>query len=48
MMSAFHLAGMNHGLYFAGRGMLALSTQLTSDDIDDIISRAELAMSDIS
>jgi glutamate-1-semialdehyde 2,1-aminomutase len=48
MMSAFHLAGMNNGLYFAGRGMLALSTQLTSDDIDDIISRAEAAMNDLS
>jgi glutamate-1-semialdehyde 2,1-aminomutase len=48
LMSAFHLAGMNRGLYFAGRGMLALSTQLTSDDIDDILIRAELAMSDIS
>jgi glutamate-1-semialdehyde 2,1-aminomutase len=48
MMSAFHLAGMNNGLYFAGRGMLALSTQLTSDDIDDIIIRAEMAMSAIS
>jgi glutamate-1-semialdehyde 2,1-aminomutase len=48
LMSEFHLAGMNHGLYFAGRGMLALSTQLTGEDIDDIIIRAEGAMSDIS
>jgi hypothetical protein len=47
-MSEFHLAGMNHGLYFAGRGMLALSTQLTSDDIDDILVRAERAMTDIT
>lgn len=48
LMAAFHLSGMNHGLYFAGRGMLALSTQLTKNDINDIVTKAEHAMSDLA
>jgi glutamate-1-semialdehyde 2,1-aminomutase len=38
-IALLHLAGMNHGLYFAPRGMLALSTPLDHTAIDDIVAR---------
>jgi glutamate-1-semialdehyde 2,1-aminomutase len=38
-IALLHLAGMNHGLYFAPRGMLALSTPLDDTAVDDIVAR---------
>jgi glutamate-1-semialdehyde 2,1-aminomutase len=38
-MALVHLAGMNHGLYFAPRGLLALSTPLDDTAVDDIVER---------
>ena len=46
-MRAFHLAGMNHGLYFASRGMLVVSTVMDEASIDDIAERAAEAMADV-
>ncbi len=47
LMRAFHLAGMNHGLYFASRGMLVVSTVMDEASIDDIAERAAEAMADV-
>ncbi|HEX9992426.1 MAG TPA: aminotransferase class III-fold pyridoxal phosphate-dependent enzyme [Acidimicrobiales bacterium] len=47
-MTAFHLAGMNHGLYFASRGMLALSTVMDEAAVDEIVERAGDAMADVA
>lgn len=47
-MSLFHLAAMNHGLFIAPRGMLALSTVMTNETIDDAIAHAAAAMQDVS
>ncbi|MEZ5220582.1 MAG: aminotransferase class III-fold pyridoxal phosphate-dependent enzyme [Ilumatobacteraceae bacterium] len=46
-MRRFHLAGMNHGLYFASRGMLVVSTAMDDAAIDDIGERAGAAMADV-
>jgi len=48
MMARFHLAGMNHGLYFASRGLLVLSTVMTDADIDDAIERLDSALRDVA
>jgi glutamate-1-semialdehyde aminotransferase len=48
IMARFHLAGMNHGLYFASRGLLVLSTVMTDADIDDAVERLDGAMSDVA
>ncbi|MBI5949411.1 MAG: aminotransferase class III-fold pyridoxal phosphate-dependent enzyme [Chloroflexi bacterium] len=48
MMGKFHLAGMNHGLYFASRGMIVLATVLTDTDIAEIAQRADAAMADVA
>ncbi len=47
-MTAFHLAGLVHGLYFASRGMLVISTAMCAADIDDMIDRADRAMCDVA
>jgi glutamate-1-semialdehyde 2,1-aminomutase len=39
LIESFHLAGMNHGLYFASRGMIVVSTVMTEALIDDAIDR---------
>jgi glutamate-1-semialdehyde 2,1-aminomutase len=44
----FHLAGMNHGLYFASRGMIVLSTVLTDSDIREVAQRADAAIADVA
>jgi glutamate-1-semialdehyde 2,1-aminomutase len=44
----FHLAGMNHGLYFASRGMIVLSTVITEADMKEILQRADAALADVA
>jgi hypothetical protein len=45
-MQRFHLAALNHGLFFAHRGFFVLSTVLTAAEIDEAIERAAAAMAD--
>ena len=47
-MAKFHLAGMNHGLYFASRGMIALPTATTDSDMKEIVERTDRAMADVA
>lgn len=48
IMDKFHHAAMNHGLFLAPRGMIALSTVMTGDHIDEILERAEAALKDVA
>jgi len=48
MITNFHLAALNHGLFIAPRGMIALSTVMTDDDIDQVLARAGDAMRDVA
>jgi glutamate-1-semialdehyde 2,1-aminomutase len=43
----FHLAALNRGLFFAPRGLIALSTVITEPMIDDIVERACAALRDV-
>ena len=45
--SIYQLALINHGVYIANRGALAISTATTEADIDDVIVRASEALEDI-
>jgi len=47
IMGKFHHAAMNHGLFLAPRGMMALSTIMTEAHIDEALQRAEAAMEDV-
>ena len=47
-MYRFHLAALNHGLFIAPRGMLALSTVITDKLVDEIITRATAAFADVA
>jgi glutamate-1-semialdehyde 2,1-aminomutase len=47
-MARFHLAGLNHGLFFASRGMVVLSTVITDDDLAAAIDRFEHALADVA
>ncbi len=47
MMEIFHLAALNHGLFFAPRGLIALSTVITGDLIAEICERAAAALGDL-
>lgn len=47
-VSKFHLAALNHGLMVAQRGLLALSTVMDEDLIDDVAQRADAAMEDVA
>lgn len=46
-MSAFHVAALNHGLFFPSRGMMVTSTVMTPRLIDEVIERAGAAMNDV-
>jgi glutamate-1-semialdehyde 2,1-aminomutase len=46
VMRSVHLAGMNHGLYFASRGLLVLSTVLTDTVIDEAAERFAATFAD--
>jgi glutamate-1-semialdehyde 2,1-aminomutase len=48
IMRKVHLAGMNHGMYFASRGLLVLSTVLTDAVIDDIGDRFAGVFADVA
>jgi len=47
MMENFHLAALNQGLFFAPRGLLALSTVMTDDLVGEICARAAAALGDL-
>ncbi len=47
-ISKFHLAALNHGVMVASRGLLALSTVMDEDLIDDVAQRADAAMEDVA
>jgi glutamate-1-semialdehyde 2,1-aminomutase len=47
LMVAFHLACINHGLFIAPRGMLALSTVTSDEHISEAIERADAAMRNV-
>jgi glutamate-1-semialdehyde 2,1-aminomutase len=44
----FHLAALNRGLFFAPRGLMALSTVITEPMIEDIVERARAALRDVA
>jgi glutamate-1-semialdehyde 2,1-aminomutase len=48
LATGFHLAALNHGLFFAGRGLLALSTVVTDELLDDVIDRFSAVMTDVA
>lgn len=47
-MRLIHLAGMNHGLYFASRGMIVLNTQMDDSLIDDVGARFAAVYRDVA
>ena len=47
LIEKFHIACMNHGLFIAPRGMIALSTVITEKDIAEAVERADMAMRDV-
>jgi glutamate-1-semialdehyde aminotransferase len=47
-MCRFHLAALNHGLFLAPRGMIALSTVIGDALVDEIIERAIAAFADVA
>ena len=48
MMENFHLAALNQGIFFAPRGLIALSTVMTDDLITEICERAAVALGDVA
>lgn len=47
-ISNFHLAALNHGLFIAPRGMIALSTVMTDELLTEVSERAADAMADVA
>jgi glutamate-1-semialdehyde 2,1-aminomutase len=48
LMDKFHLACINHGVFIAPRGMIALSTVITKEHITEAIERMDTAMRDVA
>lgn len=48
IMNKFHLACMNHGLFIAPRGMIALSTIIGEEHIAEAVECADSAMRDVA
>jgi len=48
VMDKFHLACINHGLFIAPRGMIALSTVSGEEHVAEAIERADAAMHDVA
>jgi glutamate-1-semialdehyde 2,1-aminomutase len=48
LIGKFHIACLNHGLFIAPRGLIALSTVITDDDISAALESADSAMQDVS
>jgi glutamate-1-semialdehyde 2,1-aminomutase len=46
--AAFHLACLNHGLFFSPRGLMTTSTVLTDDLVDEAVARAARAFADLA
>jgi glutamate-1-semialdehyde 2,1-aminomutase len=47
-IASFHLAALNQGLFLAPRGMIALSTVITDEVLNEICERAAKAMADVA
>ena len=47
-MAQFHLAALNHGLFIAPRGLIALSTVISDNLVEEICERASHAMTDVA
>jgi glutamate-1-semialdehyde 2,1-aminomutase len=48
LVARFHLAALNHGLFFAHRGFFSLSTVMDTKVIDEALERAAAAMADVA
>jgi glutamate-1-semialdehyde 2,1-aminomutase len=48
LITAFHLAALNHGVFLAPRGLLALSTVLDDGHLEDAGARLSAAMADVA
>ncbi len=48
LVGRFHLAAMNHGLFIAPRGMIALSTVYSDALITEVLERADDALCDVA
>jgi glutamate-1-semialdehyde 2,1-aminomutase len=46
LMAKFHLASLNRGLFFAPRGLIAMSTVMSGDLIGEVIELASEALAD--
>ncbi len=47
-ITKFHIAAMNHGVFVAARGMMALSTVMNEALIDDACERLDAAFADVA
>jgi glutamate-1-semialdehyde 2,1-aminomutase len=47
-ISSFHLAALNHGLFIAPRGLMALSTVIDDHLLSEVCERAAQAMADVA
>ena len=48
LIGEFHLAALNHGLFLAPRGMIALSTVMNDELVSEIVERATAALQDVA
>ena len=48
MIGKFHLAALNHGLFLASRGMIAVSTVTTREHVTQALEIAEMAMQEVA
>ena len=48
LIDKFHIACINHGLFIAPRGMIALSTVITEKDIAEALHRVDMALRDVT
>jgi glutamate-1-semialdehyde 2,1-aminomutase len=47
-MAQFHLAALNHGLFIAPRGLIALSTVISDNLVEEICERVSRAITDVA
>jgi hypothetical protein len=47
-MAVLHLAALNHGVFASGRGMLALSTALDDELLEEVVDRYSAAFADVT
>lgn len=48
LIGEFHLAALNHGLFLAPRGLIALSTVMNDELVSEIVERATAALQDVA